>query len=143
MLDGGALSEPDHLWAIALLEDASGAPVWVPIDASTTATGRPLRVPTRPAGRFKPPSEKAARAPKTTKWDLDLGRGAGRGGSGGRPDRPRKTKRRAPPRAELRRLVRHLERVTKREVEPDELEALEAALSNPPDAKRLLERLLK
>lgn len=143
VLDGGALSEPDHLWAIALLEDASGAPVWVPIDASTTATGRPLRVPTRPAGRFKPPSEKAARAPKTTKWDLDLGRGAGRGGSGGRPDRPRKTKRRAPPRAELRRLVRHLERVTKREVEPDELEALEAALSNPRDAKRLLERLLK
>ncbi|HJL16102.1 MAG TPA: transglutaminase domain-containing protein [Sandaracinaceae bacterium LLY-WYZ-13_1] len=145
VLEGGALSEPDHLWALALLEDAAGAPVWVPIDASTTATGRPLRVPRRPAGRFRKPREKTARAPKAPRWALDPGTGRGRGGDGRseRARKPKKPKKRRPPRAELRRLVRHLERVAKRRVEPDELEALEAALQRPSEASRLLDRLLE
>lgn len=148
VLDGGTLSEPDHLWALALLEDARGAPVWVPIDASTTRSGRPLRVPRRPPGRFRAPRAPRSKAPKApTRWDL--GGAGGRppargGGTGSRGASPaaRKPGRRRPPRAELRRLVRYLERVTGRRVAPDEREALEEALRDRRAAARLLERLL-
>ena len=63
VLDGGSVSEPDHLWALALLEDSRGNPVWLPIDASSTEDGRPLLVPRRPPVRFRAPMDPDARAP--------------------------------------------------------------------------------
>lgn len=48
-LERGALSEPDHAWALALLPTVEGLRVW-PMDGSSTRDGRPLRVAHRPAG---------------------------------------------------------------------------------------------
>ena len=36
VLEGGALSEPDHLWVVVFLETEGGEPVWIPVDASAT-----------------------------------------------------------------------------------------------------------
>ncbi|MFK7986583.1 MAG: sacsin N-terminal ATP-binding-like domain-containing protein [Sandaracinaceae bacterium] len=131
--DGGSLSEPDHLWALALLEDHRGRPAWVPIDASTTREGRPLRVPRRPPGRFLPPKDREARAPAPTRWDL--------GRDGARTDTRRaKKKKRRVPRAELRRVLVHLERVSKRTLDAEERRRVEEALSDPAQAAALLER---
>jgi hypothetical protein len=52
LLDEGALSEPDHLWAMALLPTTAG-PRWRALDAASTQSGRPLRVPRRPAGAWR------------------------------------------------------------------------------------------
>jgi transglutaminase-like putative cysteine protease len=131
VLDGGSLSEPDHLWAIALLADRAGAPVWLPVDASTTRTGRPLRVPRRPPGKFRPPKDPAAKAPTPPRWDTE------------RPAKPAKPKKKkAPPRAELTRLLHYLERITGRPIDPATRSALQRALDDPEEALRLLVRLL-
>ncbi|MCU0673288.1 MAG: hypothetical protein MUE69_10905 [Myxococcota bacterium] len=75
VLDGGSVSEPDHLWALALLEDSRGNPVWLPIDASSTEDGRPLLVPRRPPVRFRAPIDPDARAPEPPRdRRLDPGR---------------------------------------------------------------------
>jgi len=75
VLDGGSVSEPDHLWALALLEDSRGNPVWLPIDASSTEDGRPLLVPRRPPVRFRAPMDADARAPEPPRdRRLDHGR---------------------------------------------------------------------
>jgi hypothetical protein len=75
VLDGGSVSEPDHLWALALLEDSRGNPVWLPIDASSTEDGRPLLVPRRPPVRFRAPIDPDARAPEPPlDRRLELGR---------------------------------------------------------------------
>ncbi|MEM9187737.1 MAG: transglutaminase domain-containing protein [Myxococcota bacterium] len=155
VLEDGSIADPDHLWAIALLADPLGEPVWVPVDASTTETGRPLRVPRRPAGRFRKPREKAGRAPPRTpprdRWKLE-GASPRRGARGGRGSpasgarsagSAAKTKKRTPPKAELRRLVRYLERVGGRSVDARELRELEALLEDRRSAAALLERILK
>lgn len=63
---GGSVAEPDHLWAMALLQTGAGWR-WFPIDAATTSEGRPLQLPRRPAGpwRVKAPP-KSSRQPETT-----------------------------------------------------------------------------
>ncbi len=132
---GGSLAEPDHLWTLALLVDEAGAPIWAPIDASTTRDGRPLRVPRRPAGRFKPPRAREGRAPATPRWDDASPSGpGGPGGSGPR-------RRRRPPRVELHRLLRHLERLSGDALTDEERAALEDALADRAEARALLRRL--
>ena len=126
VLDRGHVSEPDHLWALALLEDASGL-VWVPIDASTTREGRPLRVPHRPPTRFRAPRADSARAPRAPRWEAT------------KP--PPKPKKKRPPRAELLRVLRHLEKLAGRPLDEPERAQLERALTDPSAAKSLLERL--
>ncbi|MDQ3034633.1 MAG: transglutaminase-like domain-containing protein, partial [Myxococcota bacterium] len=136
--DGGALSEPDHLWAIALLEDDAGAPVWVPIDASTTREGRPLRVPRRPPGRFRAPRDPLAKAPSPVRWDL---------GRSPRPDASpsrggeRIKRKRTVPRAELARVLHHLGQLAGRPLGDAERAEVERALSDPRAAAALLDRL--
>ena len=64
-LERGSATEPDHMWSVALLESDVG-PRWLPIDASTTRDGRPLRVAHRPAGpwRAKAPETSLPKAPR-------------------------------------------------------------------------------
>jgi hypothetical protein len=144
VFDGGSLSEPDHLWAVALLEDPRGAPVWLPIDASVTRTGRPLRVPRRPSGRFRAPRDARAKAPSSARWpDEGRGSGGGRGGRGGASQRrPPKPKKRRPPRAELLRVLHHLEKTAGRTLSSSERAEVERALADPQAAQRLLDRLV-
>lgn len=157
---GGALSEPDHLWAIAFLETDHGEPVWLPIDASTTVDGRALRVPHRPPVRARAPSPTATERPKSPRWErpprTKKKKRAAESGAGrahvalsprssprSSPRPPRRTKReRRPPRAELRRLLRYLERRTGREITGEDQERLEKALEDARGARGLLERLL-
>ncbi len=138
VLTGGQLSEPDHLWALALLEDARGEPVWVPIDASTTRDGRPLRVPRRPPGRFRPPpAEPRARAPQAPRWErVRAERGTGHGPSGARPP-----KKKRPPRAELLKVLFHLEKLVGEPIDPERRSELEEALTDRQRAEALLRRL--
>ena len=63
----GALSEPDHLWAMALLPSDRG-PRWFPVDAATTRDGRPLRVSQRPQGAWRSPAQ-ANQAPSGPAWE--------------------------------------------------------------------------
>jgi transglutaminase-like putative cysteine protease len=130
VLSGGALSEPDHLWAIALLQDARGAPLWLPIDASTTRDGRPLRVPARPPGRFRTPRTHRANAPPAPDWERSI-------------DRPRRSKKKKPPLAELGRVLRYLAQLSGEELDPELRADIARALEDPSLAKRLLERLAK
>lgn len=60
--DRGFVDEPDHLFAMALLQTAWG-PRWLPLDASTTQTGRPLHAGHRPPGNWRPPERGAAPPP--------------------------------------------------------------------------------
>ncbi|RLB65727.1 MAG: hypothetical protein DRI90_01285 [Deltaproteobacteria bacterium] len=155
---GGGLSEPDHLWVNAFLEGPRGEPIWVPIDASTTVRGRPLRVARRPQVRAKkwaterrtPPkqpkwvsSEPARRTERRTEQRTAGGQVGGQRSSSSKRQRraPCAKKERRPPRAELRRLVHYLERRTGRRVTVEEKRELEAALQDPRGMVELLERL--
>ncbi len=60
--DRGFVDEPDHLFAMALLQTADG-PRWLPLDASTTQTGRPLHAGHRPPGPWRPADRGAAPPP--------------------------------------------------------------------------------
>jgi transglutaminase-like putative cysteine protease len=82
---GGALAEPDHLWAMALVPTAAGWR-WFPIDAATTAEGRPLQTPRRPAGPWRVAPQRGGAAAKLhdRRWTGD--------------DQPAPRKRRAQPR---------------------------------------------
>lgn len=131
VLDGGALSEPDHLWALALLASPCGRPVWVPIDASSTLDGRPLTVQRRPPGRFRRPKQ-AEPPPARRKWAVEPPRR-----SSGRA----KPKRRIP-RTELRVLARYLARLADRPLTDDELSALENDLRDRDRAAEWLARWL-
>ncbi|RLB53558.1 MAG: hypothetical protein DRJ42_11665 [Deltaproteobacteria bacterium] len=141
VLDGGALSEPDHLWCVALLRDARGTSLWVPIDASSTRTGRPLRVPKRPPGRFRAPRDGRAKAPKPPKLNIGSGTRTGRSQSR-RPGRSRKSKPRVP-RAELLRVIRHLEKLAGHALDDNERAKVERALEDPKAAAKLLGRLAR
>ncbi len=145
VLDGGALSDPDHLWCVALLQDARGAPLWVPIDAASTRSGRPLRVARRPAGRFRAPKDRRAKAPKPSRWEL--GTSATRGSSTASTVRKRKQpqkkqkrpkKRARAPRAELLRVIRHLENLTGRALTEEDKRRVANTLDDPKAAARLL-----
>jgi hypothetical protein len=140
VLDGGSLSEADHLWCVALLEDARGASLWVPIDASSTRDGRPLRVPKRPPVRVRVPKDRRAKAPNPVRWDIGSGRSRGRGQVGSSA-RSRKSRTRVP-RAELLRVIRHLEKTTGRTLEANEKSRVQRALDDPQEAAALLARLL-
>jgi hypothetical protein len=153
VLDGGALSDPDHLWCVALLQDAQGAPVWVPIDAASTESGRPLRVARRPAGRFRAPKDRRAKAPEPSKWELGGSEprtrsgGAPAGSDGGRPAKkkraPKRPKKRPPrvPRTELLRVIRHLEKLAGQALSEEERAHVGEALEDPKAAARLLARI--
>ncbi|ACY18265.1 transglutaminase-like domain-containing protein [Haliangium ochraceum] len=67
--DRGHLDEPDHMWAMALLEVDTG-PCWLPIDASTTRDGQPLHVGRRPAGPWQAPAGSAP-PPPPPRWAGD------------------------------------------------------------------------
>lgn len=62
--DRGTVSEPDHLWALALLPSPEGLR-WLPVDASSTASGRPLHTGPRPKGPWV--------APRRERLSLDAG----------------------------------------------------------------------
>lgn len=152
VFSGGALSEPDHLWVNVFLEGPRGEPIWIPIDASTTLSGRPLRVARRPPVRAANVASKRHTPPQQPKWASskpERRRAGGqesssaRGSSSGRRQRraPSTKKERRPPRAELRRLVHYLERRTGREVTVEEKRKLEEALQDPRGMEELLERL--
>lgn len=69
--DRGFVSEPDHLWALALLPTELG-PRWWPIDASTTREGRPLHGFQRPAPRWRARKKRQrARLPQEPKWSQE------------------------------------------------------------------------
>ncbi len=67
--DRGAIAEPDHLWAMALLPTVDG-PRWFPTDASTTRDGRPLHATERPTGpwRAKAPGGRRETRRREPKW---------------------------------------------------------------------------
>lgn len=138
VLRGGEIADPDHLWALVLLRSARGRDVWVPIDASSTRSGRPLQISRRPAGSLpRPRRDRRTRAPAAPRLDLGgHGRGESPGGRSKRPKRGRKT-----PRAELLALVRHLERVTGETITDAERDALRDALGDKDAARALLARL--
>ena len=64
--DRGQVDEPDHLWAMALLETEEG-PRWMPVDASTTRQGRPIHARPR-SGGVQPPKAAPAALPKAPAW---------------------------------------------------------------------------
>lgn len=108
VLDDGTATEPDHLWAMALLPTARG-PRWMPLDASSTREGRPLRAPRRaaPKGVRAPPTPPAPPGgmPANPAWSV--ARNASRR-AGASPDLTRS----AAPQGELLRVVRYVESVT-------------------------------
>jgi len=65
--DRGYIDEPDHLWAMALVQTSAG-PRWLPVDASTTQNGRPLHAAHRPPGPWRADKRKA-RPLQEPKWD--------------------------------------------------------------------------
>ena len=67
-LDRGSVTEPDHLWAVALMPTADG-PRWWPVDASTTRDGRPLHANARPPGPWRAPPRPRGTPPKAPAWD--------------------------------------------------------------------------
>jgi transglutaminase-like putative cysteine protease len=96
--DRGYVDEPDHMWAMTLLDTADGLR-WLPIDASTTREGRPLHVGRRPPGPWRAPADRGRTAPPPPPaWD-----------------RERDVRRYEPepvPLGDLVRVVRYLEQVT-------------------------------
>jgi transglutaminase-like putative cysteine protease len=124
-LERGSASEPDHMWSVALLESNVG-PRWLPIDASTTRDGRPLRVAQRPAGpwRAKAPNTELPKAPRWME---------GRGGH----------QRSNLPTAELFAVVRHLANLSGQGNLDEEKLAKKCRdiLQDKEAAKRLLEML--
>ncbi len=132
-LDRGSLTEPDHLWALALLPTPIGWR-WFPVDASTTRDGRPLhgrsekargpwRVP--PSGRQPSRSDAAWMRREQESFK-----------------RARKPKRRAPV-AELVRAVRHAERVGRLELDGIDVQERCRQLLSDPELAAALVALLK
>ncbi|HKE20510.1 MAG TPA: transglutaminase-like domain-containing protein, partial [Kofleriaceae bacterium] len=126
-LDRGFVDEPDHLFAMALLETGAG-PRWLPVDASTTRAGRPLHAGHRPPGPWRATRPGAA-PPRSPALD-DAGRRASTRGR----DEPARA-----PVGELLRVARHVEDVTGRRLGSREeiLRACRALLSDPARAAEL------
>ena len=121
--DDGTIAEPDHLWAMALVAAADG-PRWLPIDAASTTTGRPVRIARRPPGPWRASATKTETPPQP-EW--------------ARRERKRS---RAPsiPLADFLRVARFVERSTNRHLgNRDELlAACRALLANPAALGQLL-----
>ncbi|MFK8002302.1 MAG: sacsin N-terminal ATP-binding-like domain-containing protein [Polyangiales bacterium] len=155
VLEGGSVSDPDHLWCVALLQDAHGAPLWLPVDAASTQSGRPLRIARRPAGRFRAPKDPRAKAPQAPDWEVEKGDSARSGAESrrsttraqsraGRRKRAAKTPKKRPPRVprtELLRVMRHLERLAGQALSEEERAQVREALEDPKAASRLLARI--
>ena len=139
---GGAVSEPDHLWVVAFLRDTAGRPLWLPVDASSTRAGRPLRVSSRPPGRFRPPPDRDAKRPVSPREDLNpTPRRRQQPAGQSTPRKAKRPRKVVAPHAELLRLLRHLERRAGDELTEDEREALRRALEDPHLATELLNRM--
>jgi hypothetical protein len=96
VLSGEQVDEPDHLWALALLPSDLG-PRWLPLDASSTRQGTPLRLAERPRGPFRaPPPASRAPLPPPPPWAAQQPRHAPPGA--------------LPPLGELTRVARYLAR---------------------------------
>ncbi len=125
-LSGEQADEPDHLWALALLPSDLG-PRFLPLDASSTRAGAPLRVAERPRGPFRAqPSADQAPLPPPPAWAARQPRGADPGA--------------LPPLGELVRVARYLAR-QQGEGAPDEgtlRRRLRALLDDPDERRRLL-----
>ncbi|HEU4404875.1 MAG TPA: transglutaminase domain-containing protein [Polyangiaceae bacterium] len=125
-LSGEQVDEPDHLWALALVPSDLG-PRLLPLDASSTRNGTPLRVAERPRGPFRaqpPPAH--APLPPPPSWAAQQPRGAAAGAQ--------------PPLGELARVARYLAR-QQGERAPDEgtlRRRLQALLDDPGERRRLL-----
>jgi transglutaminase-like putative cysteine protease len=168
----GQVTEPDHMWAMALLPSSLG-PRWWPIDASTTLEGRPLRAGRRPYGTWdvKPPTQpkkapkpkqpaKQTRRSETQSREADhamSSRRTPRHSEARRPsvsmppssassssrDTKRHGKQRKVPVAELMRVIRHLQHVSDREQTPSqELQRECKQLLQDPDTAKALLKLL-
>ena len=132
-LDRGFLSEPDHLWAMALLPTPLGYR-WLPVDASATRDGRPLHArSSKAAGPWRVPPQARDRTPRAEPaW--------------ARREResfklPRKGKRQ-PPVAELMRVIRHAARVGQVDLGQGELQArCREVLADPERLATLLSTL--
>ena len=155
VLTGQQLSEPDHLWALALLPTADG-PRWLPIDASATREGLPQTGPARPAGAFRAaPPAGARRLPPPPTWATSTPRPPPRSTrSGAAPQAARPAPRPAPaphreatppaaPPAELLQAVRRLEQLAGEEPMAESLlrRRLADLLADPDEARRLLDLL--
>ena len=126
-LDRGFVDEPDHLFAMALL-DAGDGPRWLPVDASTTRAGRPLHAGHRPPGPWRAAESGAVRTPG---W----ARAGRRAEPSAAPPRP--------PVAELLRVARYLEETTGRRLgSRDELAAALRELLRDPDRAATLAAFL-
>lgn len=127
VFDRGQVDEPDHLWALALLGTPDG-PRWMPVDASTTREGRPLRVRPRTAGRWgaKLP-ERALEPPRPAAWTRKAAKVEGE----------------ALPIADLLRVARHLGKVTGESMDEAELRArCRELLADPEAAAKLVAVLM-
>lgn len=134
-LDRGSVTEPDHLWALALLPTPVGWR-WFPVDASTTRSGRPLHARSEKArGPWRVPPSVGHHAPRMeAAWAKREQQSF---------KRARKPKRRAPV-AELVRAVRHAQRVGKLDLEGiDVQERCRQVLSDPELAAELVALLKK
>jgi hypothetical protein len=137
VLDDGAATEADHLWAMALLPTARG-PRWMPLDASSTREGRPLRVPRRrPPSRVRAPATPPAPPggmPANPAWAASARRAPRHGGASS--DRARGPM----PQGELLRVARYVEAATGERPASDEAlrRACRALLQDPARARELL-----
>jgi transglutaminase-like putative cysteine protease len=127
--DRGNIAEPDHLWAMALINTEQGLR-WYPIDASTTREGRPLHFGDRPAGPWR---VKAPRKRKLPKVPIPRGKAL-----------PRPQPQKRIPAADLMRVAQHLEALSGEAfADKASLERrCHQLLSDPDEARALIEVLL-
>ena len=124
--DRGYIDEPDHLWAMALI-DAGEGPRWLPLDASTTRTGRPLHAANRPPGPWTARA-RHAKPPREPEWAKR------------EPDRRRA---KSMPISDLLRVARYIEQMTDTHLGTrTELLAACRALLSDPEAAGMLARIL-
>ncbi len=124
--DRGFVDEPDHLWAMALVETNDGSR-WLPVDAASTREGRPLRVGPRPPGPWKAPAPtgKPAQRPR---W---------------LPVRASRKRKSAVPISDLFRVARYLEKTTDAYLgNRAELLAACETLLRDPERSKVLAKLL-
>jgi transglutaminase-like putative cysteine protease len=129
--DRGAIDEPDHLWAMALVPTAAG-PRWLPVDASTTRQGMPLHAGRRPPGPWRArPRKQGTALPRSPSW----AQGAQRRHDSGP----------ALPLSDLVRVVRYVETLTGETMsDMDDLRRrCRELLGDPEAAARLLDMLRK
>ncbi|MGC4116570.1 MAG: transglutaminase-like domain-containing protein [Myxococcales bacterium] len=135
--ESGQVSEPDHLWAMALLPSDCG-PRWMPVDASTTRDGIPLHASRRPPGPWRPkPARRNAPLPEEPRWrDAPSETVA--------PRASVQTAATALPAADLIRVAQHLAQLTGEKIErEDELRRRCLKVLEDPSIGRKLLELLK